>query len=186
MRSLMRASIAERTARRYAPAMTREIVTPRLTLRPFEETDWPVIHAVQTDPEHGYWVRGPNIEASEERSRAGAVRSAAHWDEGWGPYLLQYADAPVGYAGLRRSRLEETDEVEALWGVVSSHHRKGFATEAMQAVLRKGPPSGVESIAAWTLPDNIPSRRLMERLGFRYEREAMYVDLIHVVYRLRP
>lgn len=143
-----------------------------------------MIHTIQTDPEHGYWVRGPNIEASEGRSRAGAMRMATCWESGWGPYLLSHEGVPIGYAGLRRARLEDMGVVEALWGIVSRYHRKGFASEAMEAVLAAGPPSDVKTVLAWTLPDNIPSRRLMERLGFVYEREAIHVDLLHVVYRL--
>jgi [ribosomal protein S5]-alanine N-acetyltransferase len=38
---------------------------------------------------------------------------------------------------------------------------------------------------AFTLPDNVASRRVMEKVGFRYEREVEHVDLPHVLYRLR-
>ena len=38
---------------------------------------------------------------------------------------------------------------------------------------------------AITLPDNVASRRVMEKTGFVYEREIRHVGLAHVLYRRR-
>ena len=53
-----------------------------------------------------------------------------------------------------------------------------------------GPAAVDERIAGWTavsftLPDNVASRRVMEKLGFRFERDTPYAGLPHVLYRLR-
>ena len=48
-------------------------------------------------------------------------------------------------------------------------------TERLQEVSRP----------AFTLPDNIASRRVMEKAGFSYERDILRVGLAHVLYRLR-
>jgi RimJ/RimL family protein N-acetyltransferase len=37
---------------------------------------------------------------------------------------------------------------------------------------------------AFTLPTNTGSRRVMEKLGFHYEREISRAGLAHVLYRL--
>ena len=36
---------------------------------------------------------------------------------------------------------------------------------------------------AYTLPDNLASRRVMEKAGFAYEREIQWVGMPHVLYR---
>ena len=170
----------------YSPGLKTE----RLTGRPFTRADWELVHALQTHPESGPWLRGPEgpsqIPASEARSRAIADRLAESWAaDGFGPYVLR-ATGPweIGYAGLRRSRLEGLDEIEALWGVHPDCQGRGYATEAMRAVLEKDAPGLAASVACWTLPGNAASIRVMEKLGFRYERSALWADLRHVVYRL--
>jgi hypothetical protein len=39
-------------------------------------------------------------------------------------------------------------------------------------------------IASWTLPINRASQRVMEKLGFRYERDFEFAGLPHLFYRL--
>jgi RimJ/RimL family protein N-acetyltransferase len=44
---------------------------------------------------------------------------------------------------------------------------------------------GLEEIVAFTLPHNVASRRVMEKVGFRYERDIEWAGLPHVLYRQR-
>jgi len=163
--------------------MSRTLETRRLSGRPIHPEDWPLIHAIQNDPEHGYWVRGPHAPASLERSKRIARKFAAAWGGGYGPYLWQRDGQPIGYAGFQPTRLLGTNAAEALWGFVSSVHRRGFAREAMGAVLRRARPD-VEQMMSWTLPENVASRSLMERLGFLYQHDLTHANLRHVLYRL--
>jgi RimJ/RimL family protein N-acetyltransferase len=39
-------------------------------------------------------------------------------------------------------------------------------------------------IASWTLPGNLASQRVTEKLGFRYERDFECAGLLHRFYRL--
>jgi [ribosomal protein S5]-alanine N-acetyltransferase len=41
------------------------------------------------------------------------------------------------------------------------------------------------AVVTYTLPYNAASRRVMEKLGFEYEREVVHADLPHVLYRLQ-
>ena len=45
-------------------------------------------------------------------------------------------------------------------------------------------PLGFGEIASWTLPHNATSRRVMEKLGFEYEREFEFAGLPHLLFRL--
>jgi [ribosomal protein S5]-alanine N-acetyltransferase len=40
-------------------------------------------------------------------------------------------------------------------------------------------------LVAFTLPENVASRRVMEKVGFTYERDIEWAALRHVLYRLR-
>jgi len=91
----------------------------------------------------------------------------------------------VGRAGLRRVMVEGPEEVELAYAVMPAYWGQGLATEMGEACLRVGfEDLGLEEIVAFTLPTNQASRRVMEKLGFRYEREFVHAGLGHVLYRL--
>lgn len=158
--------------------------TARLIGRPFRAADWPVIHALQTHPDSARWLLAPGVEPTEARARAAAERFAESWlSAGFGPYLWSAGARVVGYAGVRPSRLEGMDEIEAFWGVAPRFQGRGYATEAAAAAIMSD--SVGPSIASWTLPGNAASIGVMKKLGFVYERDAEWVGLTHVVYRLK-
>ena len=43
---------------------------------------------------------------------------------------------------------------------------------------------GLDNVVSFTLPSNDASRRVMEKLGFCYEKNCWYAELPHVLYRL--
>ncbi|MEI8373724.1 MAG: GNAT family protein [Planctomycetota bacterium] len=43
---------------------------------------------------------------------------------------------------------------------------------------------GFPEIGSWSLPVNLVSQRVMEKLGFRYERDFKFAGLVHRFYRL--
>jgi RimJ/RimL family protein N-acetyltransferase len=95
--------------------------------------------------------------------------------------------AMVGRGGLQWTRATGADEVEVGWAIVPERWREGLATEmALLAVEVAFADLGLPSIVAFTLPHNVASRRVMAKAGFRYEREIVYVDLPHVLYRRAP
>jgi ribosomal-protein-alanine N-acetyltransferase len=62
---------------------------------------------------------------------------------------------------------------------------RGFATEIAQVSLDVGfERLGLAEIGSWTLPINLVSQRVMEKLGFRYERDFEFAGLPHRFYRL--
>ena len=62
---------------------------------------------------------------------------------------------------------------------------QGFAAEMAQTSLEVGfGQLGFSEIGSWTLPDNLASQRVMEKLGFRYERDFDFAGLKHRFYRL--
>jgi [ribosomal protein S5]-alanine N-acetyltransferase len=44
---------------------------------------------------------------------------------------------------------------------------------------------GLSEVVCFTLLTNRDSQRVMQKVGFRFERDGMHADLPHVFYRLR-
>jgi [ribosomal protein S5]-alanine N-acetyltransferase len=92
----------------------------------------------------------------------------------------------VARGGIQHTHVGGRDEVEAGWAVASQRWREGLATELGAASVRAAFDTyGLDDLVAFTLPDNVASRRVMEKLGFTYERDVVHSGLAHVLYRLR-
>ena len=94
---------------------------------------------------------------------------------------------PVGRGGLQYTFTAGLHDVEAGWAIVPERWGQGLATELARACVEVAfEQLGLREIVAFTLPDNIASRRVMEKAGFEYERDIVHVGLAHVLYRRRP
>ncbi len=111
---------------------------------------------------------------------------ARHWDEhGFGPWLVRDRRtlAMVGRGGLQHTWVAGRDQVEVGWAIVPDRWGEGLATELAQLSVRTGfDDLGLKRIVAFTLPDNLASRRVMEKSGFAYERDIVHSGLPHVFY----
>jgi [ribosomal protein S5]-alanine N-acetyltransferase len=69
--------------------------------------------------------------------------------------------------------------------LMSEFWGRGLATELARESLRVAfDVVGVDSMVSFTLPTNRASQRVMEKVGFVYERDGVWADLPHVFYRL--
>jgi ribosomal-protein-alanine N-acetyltransferase len=124
-----------------------------------------------------------------ERSRGDLQRMMAHWDaHGFGLYFVKDGkDARfLGRAGIKRVHVNGRDEVEIGWSIVADDWGRGLATEAGHRLLDVAfGDLGLPDLVSFTLPHNLASRRVMEKLRMTYERDGTYAGLPHVFYRLR-
>jgi [ribosomal protein S5]-alanine N-acetyltransferase len=112
-----------------------------------------------------------------------------HWERhGYGLWVFRDREdgALVGRGGLHRYELEGVDEVELGYTVVAERWRLGYGTEIASAIVAAGVERlGIRDVIAFTLPENVASRRVMEKAGFVYERDIVHAGLPHVLYRRR-
>jgi RimJ/RimL family protein N-acetyltransferase len=111
-----------------------------------------------------------------------------HWDaHGFGMWLMRDRETGemVGRGGLQwTTYVADLNDVEVGWSVVPERWRQGLATElALASIDVAFGPLGLNELVAFTLPDNVASRRVMEKAGFAYERDILHVGLAHVLYR---
>jgi RimJ/RimL family protein N-acetyltransferase len=91
----------------------------------------------------------------------------AHWQShGFGRFFVERAGTFVGIVGLSRSEFDAgiVSGIEIAWRLVYDHWGQDYATEAARAVIHEGfDRLGFNEIIAVTVPDNVRSRRVMER-----------------------
>ena len=91
----------------------------------------------------------------------------------------------VGRGGLRHTVVEGKPDVEVAYGLMPEFWGRGLATELARESVRVGfVDLQLADLVSFTLPTNRASQRVMEKAGFRYERDVIHADLPHVFYRL--
>jgi RimJ/RimL family protein N-acetyltransferase len=157
------------------PGGSATIETPRLRLRQWREDDLAPFAALNTDPEVMRFFEEP---LSHERSDAWARAIAAVIeDQGWGLWALERRDTGefIGFTGLQvpRHELPFNPCVEVGWRLARSAWGQGFATEAGRASLAHAfGPLELDEVVSMTAVTNLPSRRVMERLGMTRDEQA--------------
>jgi RimJ/RimL family protein N-acetyltransferase len=110
-----------------------------------------------------------------------------HWVRyGFGLWLLRDRETGkmVGRGGLQHTTVDGVDAVEVAWAIVPERWRQGLATELARAAVEVAfDDLDLDEIVAFTLHDNIASRRVMEKAGFTYDRDIQRAGIPHVLYR---
>jgi RimJ/RimL family protein N-acetyltransferase len=148
-----------------------EIRTSRLRLRRWCSEDRAPFAALCADPvvmEHF-----PSTLSTTE-SYAGIDRIEAHFlRHGFGLWAVEIPGITpfAGFIGLCIPSFQAhfTPCVEVGWRLMSAHWGKGYATEGARAALGFGfHRLGLGEIVSFTVPANLRSRRVMERIGMRH------------------
>jgi ribosomal-protein-alanine N-acetyltransferase len=101
-------------------------------------------------------------------------------------YFVTKADGTfVGRGLLRHSQLDNVDEIELGYGLVSQYWGRGFATEMAKAIVAIGfERLELKSLVALVDEPNMASRRVAEKIGFRFERNTLWKSLPTMLFRL--
>jgi RimJ/RimL family protein N-acetyltransferase len=151
------------------------IETDRLRLRDWEDRDREPFAAMGADPEVMAHLGGPIDRAASDAVIAWI--KAGREEQGHCLWVLESKDEGrfLGFCGLRRGGHAGTpvpDVLEIGWRFARSAWGQGFALEAAQASLAWGWRNTPDArIVAWTVPANIRSWGLMERLGMAHRVE---------------
>jgi len=163
---------------------SKEIATERLLLKQFSMEDLDAYARIMGDHEVGKWF--PNGEGYARQQAERSLHSILdHWSsQGYGIWAIKTKEGVLlGRCGL--NLITETSEVEVDFVVARSFWGKGFATEAARAVLTYGfEVLKLETIIALTKPENAAARRVMEKNGMRYVKEAEYWGITCAYYEI--
>lgn len=160
--------------------------TERLVLTRITDADFADLCRMHRDPQVMHTLGGMR---SDERTAEVLRLLVADWAaHGFGYWMARdtASGAFIGRGGLRHVVIGGGPEVEIGYALMPAYWGQGYATELARACVRVGfDVLGRDDLVAFTLPINARSRRVMERVGFRYERDVIWTNLLHVLYRLR-
>jgi len=151
--------------------MQPEIRTERLRLRRWKPEDLAPFAELNRDPVVVEYLAAP---LSREESDAFVARIEAHFDlHGFGFFAVEVVEdrAFAGFVGLSIPRFEAhfTPCVEIGWRLAARLQGRGYATEGARGVLTFGFETlGLGEIVSFTVPANVRSRRVMEKLGMTH------------------
>jgi [ribosomal protein S5]-alanine N-acetyltransferase len=165
------------------------LTTSRLIAHAITPADFAdIIHCLHTDPLVMKTLSADGKPLSEEETKEHIREAVDHWQQhGFGFWVFhRQSDGQfIGRGGLKVYQIDGKDVVGLAYAVMSDHWNQGFATEMAQASLDVGfRRLGLPEICSWTLPTNLVSQRVMEKLGFRYKRDFEFAGLPHRFYRL--
>jgi RimJ/RimL family protein N-acetyltransferase len=160
--------------------------TSRLGFGVWSEQDAMLAAGLWGDARVTRFIGGPFPEQwIKDRLAQEMARQATHGFQYW-PIFRLADDAHVGCCGLR----PVPDDVACLelgFHLRPEYWGQGLATEAARATIQRAFATGrVTTIVAGHHPQNQDSRRVLQRLGFRYTHDALYppTGLQHVNYAL--
>ena len=163
--------------------------TARLVCERLRPEHLPDVSRLVLDPRVGRTLWHDGEPPTEQDVIDGLIDAERHWERyGFGLWLVRdrATGEMVGRGGLRWTISSELGDIEAMWAIVPERWREGLATELAHAAIAAAfGPVGATEIIAFTLPDNVASRRVMEKTGFLYERDIVHAALRHVLYRLK-
>lgn len=178
------------------PRMTI-LKTQRLILRPWCKADRQPFSEMNADPRVMEFMPGT---LSSRESDLLVDRIEKHMrDHGFGLHAAEvHAEHLfIGFIGLAVPSFQArfTPCVEVGWRLAASHWGQGLATEGAHEVIRHAfEDLGLDAVVSFTVPANLRSRRVMEKLGMTHHPEDDFDHprlpeghplRRHVLYRLR-
>jgi RimJ/RimL family protein N-acetyltransferase len=171
---------AEMADAQTAPRAVPVLETARLRLRPHRPDDFDFSAALWADPIVTRYIGGHALTREEVWGRL--LRYDGHWAMlGFGYWALEDKRSgaflgELGFADLQREiepRLDGMAEIG--WVLAPQHHGKGYATEAVRAVIDWGDTHlTADRMIALIHPENIASRRVAEKFAFREHCRTTY------------
>jgi RimJ/RimL family protein N-acetyltransferase len=155
----------------------REIETARLHLRTWREEDLAPYARLCADPEVMRYLSGPMTREQSEQQASQFVR---HWEErGFGLWAVEEKSscAFIGFIGLlyHEDWSEGEHRTEVGWRLDRPFWGRGLATEGAMASLHYGfEELGLDRIISIAVPENLGSRRVMEKLGMTLRGETRF------------
>jgi RimJ/RimL family protein N-acetyltransferase len=162
--------------------MPTRLETARLVVRTFQARDADAWVAMFSDPEvTRYLPEAPRTREIFETQLS--ARHAMEAELGYAMWAVEEkaTGAFIGQCGLRPAATMDRSagsEIDLAYHLTRASWKKGYATEAVVAVLGHGLGSvGLDRVMAVALPENVGSWRVMEKAGMRYEGTAAYYGL---------
>ncbi len=152
--------------------MQPSLQTDRLLLRRWRDADRLPFQAMNADPRVMEFM--PSL-LSPDESDALVDRAQAHFDRhGYGPFAAELLEnhSFIGFIGLSIPNFDVPfmPAVEVGWRLAFEYWGHGLATEGARAAVHYAfGELGLDSLVSFTVPENLRSRRVMEKIGMTHD-----------------
>lgn len=167
-----------------------QLQTERLSLRPMQDADASFLLELMNEPAWARYIREHEVRTEDDAVRHIQSHHMPVYEAGLGFLLVERsADrAPLGICGLVQREYLDTPDIG--FAVLQRYWGDGIAFEASQAIIQYADDAlKLSRLYAITLPDNPRSVRLLERLGFCFDRhfdEPESGDTLNLYSRRQP
>jgi RimJ/RimL family protein N-acetyltransferase len=149
------------------------IETPRLVLRPCQESDRDLFYELSSDPVVLEFF--PFRRSREDADAVFDIISGLMPEDGFDLLVLalKQSDEPIGFSGLSKPKLEPflpQNAVEIGWRLSARYWRQGYASEAGAALLRHGFETlELDEIMSLAVHNNHRALAVMQRIGMHLD-----------------
>ncbi|MGE7941954.1 GNAT family N-acetyltransferase [Lysinibacillus xylanilyticus] len=141
------------------------IKTKRLLIREFEVQDWQAVYEYTSNPNVMKYI--PEGVFNEENAKNFVLENSGQKAKHF-PVILLNENIVIGHMVFHQYFGDHTYEIG--WVLNPNYYNNGYASEAARAVLDYGfKEMKLHRIIATCQPENIPSYRVMEKIGMRRE-----------------
>jgi len=162
--------------------------TERLKLEPYNDSHYEGLRVMDNDPGVMRNINKGIVKTPEE-TWENIRRVQTRWQKygfSWWAIREKSSGAIIGAACLQHLANVEGAPLEIGWRLVPKQNGKGYATEAAKAIIDFASEQiGSTYLVAVADPENIPSQRVMQRLGMTYKALEQHYDVPCVVYELK-
>lgn len=150
----------------------KDLLGKRLRIRNYERTDLVFLTNMWFDEENGKYLSDPTREYVDEAYQ----KALDTLDESpYGYYLvIELADTrtPIGSACMFPDESKRIYDIG--YCIHQSHQKQGYGSEAVSLILDFLKEHGAQKVTAEVATENIPSNRLLCKLGFTVEKETEF------------
>ncbi|HEX6878720.1 MAG TPA: GNAT family N-acetyltransferase [Terriglobales bacterium] len=161
------------------------ITTERLALRRMTYDDFEAIRRIHSDPEV-MWVYGGVF--TEEKTREWIQRNLDRYEKDGVSFFaitLKHTGELIGCGGIIMQPTDQGIEPEIGYQIRRDQQGWGYATEMARGCMKHAFENlNADHIISLIRPDNRPSQRVAEKNGLSVDREMMFHEMLHLVYRL--
>ncbi len=165
--------------------------TERLILRPHRSDDFDTYVELWADEAVVRFISG--VPSTREQSWGRMLRTTGMWHHtGFGFLAIEEKESGrfIGEAGFHEVRRDMTPSIEGTletgWVLSPSAHGRGYATEALRALIAWGESRFPDKRMTCIIePANAPSLRVAEKLGFRETAKTFYLGATLAVFERR-
>jgi ribosomal-protein-alanine N-acetyltransferase len=151
------------------------IETERLLLRPYEETDLRDYFRILSDAKNMYYLNDIITHTIEEarQSLAEAIGLNKIGKARRFCVILKENNENIGSVGYDTTEITPVGKIVHMgWFAVPKHQGRGYITEAAKKMIEFGFASdGCIRITTGCFSENIPTQKVMQKIGFRKEGE---------------